>query len=218
MQSVRNWKQQLARRGSLAITWNDNADLVSAKRRPREFAQRQRLYEPRKTSARANLADYFFYDPAGPVQSLGGHSCCYPQSTPMGPMIQRDVELRNDVLVYSSEPLERPLWVAGNVTARLFAATSARDTDWVVKLCDVAPDGRSVNIQEGVIRARFRNGFDQATLLEPDSDQRVHDHGRRMLPSLRGRPSHPHPGNKQQFSGDRPQPQYRRSARHGRTL
>jgi uncharacterized protein len=114
-------------------------------------------------------ADYFFYDPAGPVPSLGGHSCCYPQSTPMGPMVQREVESRNDVLVFSSAPLERPLWVAGNVTAHLFAATSARDTDWVVKLCDVAPDGRSLNIQEGVIRARFRNGFDHATLVEPDS-------------------------------------------------
>ena len=115
------------------------------------------------------LSDYFLYDPAGPVQSLGGHSCCFPQASPMGPMIQRDVELRNDVLVYSSPPLDRPIWVAGKVTARLFAATSARDTDWVVKLCDVAPDGRSINIQEGVIRARFRDGFDRATLLEPDT-------------------------------------------------
>jgi hypothetical protein len=115
------------------------------------------------------LADYFFYDPAGPVQSLGGHSCCLPQASPMGPMVQRDVELRNDVLVYSSAPLDRPLWVAGKVTARLFAATSARDTDWVVKICDVAPDGRSLNIQEGAIRARFRNGLDRETLLEPDS-------------------------------------------------
>ena len=115
------------------------------------------------------LSDYFFYDPGGPVQSIGGHSCCYPQAAPMGPMDQRDVELRNDVLVYSSAPLERPVWVAGTVTARLFAATSARDTDWVIKLCDVAPDGRSLNIQEGVIRARFRNGFDHVTLLEPDS-------------------------------------------------
>ena len=76
---------------------------------------------------------------------------------------------KNDVLVYSSAPLERPLWVAGTVIARLFAATSARDTDWVVKLCDVAPDGRSLNIQEGAIRARFRNGFDRAILLEPDT-------------------------------------------------
>jgi putative CocE/NonD family hydrolase len=115
------------------------------------------------------LADYYFYDPANPVQSLGGHSCCYPQAAPMGPMIQREVELRNDVLIYTSEPLERPLWVAGKVTAKLFAATTARDTDWVVKLCDVAPDGRSLNIQEGVIRARFRNGFERAELLEPDS-------------------------------------------------
>ena len=117
----------------------------------------------------SELADYFFYDPAFPVQSLSGHSRCYPQAAPMGPMVQREVELRNDVLVYSSAPLERPLWVAGTVAAQLFAATSARDIDWVIKLCDVHPDGRSLNIQEGVIRARFRNGHDRATLIEPDS-------------------------------------------------
>jgi putative CocE/NonD family hydrolase len=84
-------------------------------------------------------------------------------------MDQRDVEIRNDVLIYSSPPLERSVWVVGLVKARLFAASSARDTDWVVKMCDVAPDGRSLNIQEGVIRARFRNGFDQPSLIEPDS-------------------------------------------------
>jgi len=122
--------------------------------------------EPPNTN---ELADYYFYDPTNPVQSLGGHSCCYPQAAPMGPMVQREVELRNDVLIYTSEPLERPLWVAGKVMAKLFAATTARDTDWVVKLCDVALDGRSLNIQEGVIRARFRNGFERAELLEPDS-------------------------------------------------
>jgi putative CocE/NonD family hydrolase len=114
-------------------------------------------------------ADYFFYNPTAPVQSIGGHSCCYPDAAPMGPLDQRGVEVRNDVLIYSSQPLERSIWVAGTVKARLFAASSARDTDWVVKLCDVDPEGRSLNIQEGVIRARFRNGFDQPSLLEPDS-------------------------------------------------
>ena len=113
----------------------------------------------------------------------------------MGPMIQREVELRNDVLIYTSEPLERPLWVAGKVMAKLFAATTARDTDWVVKLCDVAPDGRSLNIQEGVIRARFRNGLERAEPIEPDSINEYVDHGRRVLPQLRRRSPHPYPGH-----------------------
>jgi uncharacterized protein len=126
------------------------------------------VLSPDKPGA-VELADYFFYNPTAPVQSIGGHSCCYPQAAPMGPMDQRDVEIRNDVLIYSSPPLERSVWVVGPVKARLFAASSARDTDWVVKICDVAPDGRSLNIQEGVIRARFRNGFDQPDLIEPDS-------------------------------------------------
>ena len=142
------------------------------------------------------LSDYFLYDPAGPVQSLGGHSCCFPQASPMGPMIQRDVELRNDVLVYSSPPLDRPIWVAGKVTARLFAATSARDTDWVAKLCDVAPDGRSINIQEGVIRARFRDRFRSSDPTRAGYYKRIRHYGRRLLPSLRGGSSHPCPGDK----------------------
>ena len=77
-------------------------------------------------------------------------------------MVQRNVELRNDVLVYSSAPLERSLWVTGKVNARLLAATSVRDTDRVVKICDVAPDGRSLNIQEGcdprALQNRARSG------------------------------------------------------------
>ena len=211
---VRNRKQQLARCGELAVTgvttqsWYLRSGGRANSLSGNGFVS---LEKPRESEP----ADYYFYDPAAPVQSLGGHSCCYPQATPMGPIIQRDVELRNDVLVYSRKPLEQPLWVAGTVTARLFAATSARDTDWVVKLCDVAPDGRSLNIQEGVIRARFRNGFERATLLEPDSVDEYTITVGACCHQLRGRPSDPHPGDQQQLSCHRPQPEHRRPARHG---
>ena len=111
--------------------------------------------------------DFFIYNPFDPVPSLGGHSCCLPAIAPMGPMDQRPVEYRNDVLVYSSTPLEAPLFAAGSVTARLSAATSATDTDFTVKLCDVEPDGRSINLFEGVIRGRFRESRKAEVLLEP---------------------------------------------------
>jgi putative CocE/NonD family hydrolase len=86
-----------------------------------------------------------------------------------GPRDQRVLEARPDVLSYTSEPLERDLEVVGPVEMVLYAASSARDTDWVVRLCDVWPDGRSIFVTEGIIRARYRGGRDGDTieLLEP---------------------------------------------------
>jgi putative CocE/NonD family hydrolase len=111
--------------------------------------------------------DVFVYDPAQPVPSAGGHSCCDPGYAPMGPADQVAVEVLHGVLVYTSAALARPMVVAGQVTAELHAASSAVDTDWVVKLCDVDARGRSVNLQEGIVRARFRGSPDVPTLLVP---------------------------------------------------
>jgi putative CocE/NonD family hydrolase len=80
----------------------------------------------------------------------------------MGPLDQRPVESWNGVLVYSSEPLAKERLVAGNIRAHLFAATNQPDTDWVVKVCDVDPAGRSINIQESIVRARFAGGTDRS--------------------------------------------------------
>ena len=112
-------------------------------------------------------ADFFIYGPAVPVESLGGHSCCLPDRAPMGPADQRPVEYRNDVLVYSSSPLDTPVFIAGKVNAVLHAATSAVDTDFTVKLCDVWPDGTSINITEGIIRGRYHKSLADERLLEP---------------------------------------------------
>ena len=113
-------------------------------------------------------ADFFIFSPEAPVESLGGHSCCLPDRAPMGPADQRQVEYRNDVLVYTSEVLDAPLFVAGTVNAVLHAASSAVDTDFTVKLCDVWPDGRAINITEGIIRARYRDSLEHEVMLEPD--------------------------------------------------
>lgn len=113
-------------------------------------------------------SDTYFHDPRFPIQSVGGHSCCFPFLSPMGPADQRQVEYRNDVLVFTSATLGQELEVTGSVTATLFASSSAVDTDFTVKLVDVFPDGRAINLCDGIIRARYRNGFERAELIEPD--------------------------------------------------
>jgi putative CocE/NonD family hydrolase len=85
-----------------------------------------------------------------------------------GPLDQRRLAGRADVLVYTSAPLEEPLEVTGPLTVRLHAATSAPDTDFVAKLVDVWPDGTAIILAEGALRTRFREGFDREVLLEPD--------------------------------------------------
>lgn len=111
--------------------------------------------------------DLYVYDPHSPVPSIGGHSCCFPDRSPMGPADQTPVEMRNDVLVYTSQPVTEPLVIAGRISATIWASTTAPDTDFTVKLCDVFPDGRSINLTEGIIRGRFHRSLREASLLEP---------------------------------------------------
>ncbi len=121
-------------------------------------------------------ADRYAYDPADPVPTVGGVNSVLTMTqgaeTPVvpGPRDQRALEARDDVLAYTSEALDHDLEVVGPVEVVLYAASSARDTDWVVRLCDVWPDGRSIFVTEGILRARYRNGTDGDTveLLEPD--------------------------------------------------
>ncbi|MGH2388398.1 MAG: CocE/NonD family hydrolase, partial [Chloroflexota bacterium] len=112
--------------------------------------------------------DIFVYDPAAPVPSLGGHSCCFPQIAPMGPADQRSVEARNDVLVYSGEVLAGDLEVTGPIRLILWAASTAVDTDFTAKLVDVFPDGTAINLCDGLIRARFRDSLRQPEPIVPD--------------------------------------------------
>jgi hypothetical protein len=86
-----------------------------------------------------------------------------------GPVDQRPLHDRPDVLGYVSAPLDRPLEVTGPLALVLHAATDAPDTDFVAKLTDVHTDGTAIILAEGVLRARFREGFDRETLVEPGS-------------------------------------------------
>jgi putative CocE/NonD family hydrolase len=113
---------------------------------------------------KAEPADTFTYDPGKPTPYL---------------IDARELELslnedyakvhatRNDLLAFTSAPFTREMEITGPMRATLFAATDARDTDWNVMLLDVYPDGRVMRIQDGIARARFREGFDKPKLLTP---------------------------------------------------
>ena len=85
----------------------------------------------------------------------------------MGPYDQTDIEKRADVLVYSTPPLSEPVAVTGPITVKLHAASSAPDTDWTAKLVDVHPDGKIINLNNGIIRASKRNALDRSEPIEP---------------------------------------------------
>lgn len=114
-------------------------------------------------------ADVFICDPSNPVPSAGGNSCCNRAASPMGQACQAAVEVRNDVLVYSSEPLTADLECTGVPAVTLYAASSAVDTDWVVRLVDAGPGERAVNVSQGTLRARYRRSLSDPELLTPNA-------------------------------------------------
>jgi uncharacterized protein len=111
--------------------------------------------------------DRYVYDPANPGPSAGGHSCCTPDVAPVGPADQAKIEERADVLVYSTPPLEEPIEITGPIELVLYAASSAVDTDFTAKLVDVHPDGRVVNLNNGIIRASYRESLENPEPIEP---------------------------------------------------
>jgi uncharacterized protein len=107
----------------------------------------------------------FVYDPADPVATLGGHGVMSVGRVG-GPRDQATVEAREDVLVFTSEPLRRELEVTGRIRVVLHAHSSAPSTDWVARLCDVHPDGRSYNLCDGIVRVA--EGADALRRVEID--------------------------------------------------
>ncbi len=112
--------------------------------------------------------DTFVYDPRNPAPTRGGGLCCWNAALPPGAYDQREIETRPDVLVYSTPPLDRDLEVTGPVEVHLWAATSAPDTDFTAKLVDVGPCGYARNVQDGIIRARYRRRTAQAEMVHPN--------------------------------------------------
>jgi len=111
--------------------------------------------------------DAFVYDPATPVPSRGGPVCCTgtPEESE-GALDQSDIEMRHDVLVYSTPALEEDVDVVGPITLKIYVSSDVVDTDFTAKLIDVDKDGRAFNVQEGILRTRFREGFDKQVMME----------------------------------------------------
>jgi putative CocE/NonD family hydrolase len=108
--------------------------------------------------------DRFVYDPDDPVPTCGGNTLIIP----MGVQDQRQVETQQDVLVYTSAPVAAPLEVTGPLVVKLFASSSAVDTDFTAKLVDVRPDGYAQNLADGILRTRYRASRMRPSFLTPN--------------------------------------------------
>lgn len=114
-------------------------------------------------------ADTLVFDPADPVWNPRFDGAA-------GPVRQAAVESREDVLVYTTAPLEEAVFVAGEVVAELWVSSDARDTDFAFMIADVHPDGTSYNLagpEAGFLRMRYRGGYHRQVLMEPDSIYRI---------------------------------------------
>jgi uncharacterized protein len=112
--------------------------------------------------------DSYTYDPADPVPSRGGPICCTGDPHADGSYDQSKIEMRPDVLVYTTPVLKDGVEVTGPLKVVLSVSSSARDTDVTAKLVDVYPDGTAYNVQEGILRLRYRDGFTKKVWMEPD--------------------------------------------------
>ena len=111
-----------------------------------------------------DASDTFTYDPADPVPSMGGRLIESTVLNAVGPVDQRPVERRDDILCFTTPPLD----VTGHVSLVLHVASSAVDTDFTGKLVDVFPDGRAIYLTDGILRTRYRNSLSAPELLEPE--------------------------------------------------
>lgn len=124
--------------------------------------------------------DRYRHDPADPVPTTGGRHLLWGPVAAPGPADQRDVELRRDVLVYTSEPLAQELTAIGPVRAELHVASTARRADVAVKLVDVHPDGRAVNVVDSIRRVELTPGTPRQVELEVGSTAMSFARGHRI--------------------------------------
>jgi len=117
--------------------------------------------------------DVFVYDPAFPVPSYGGNVCCTGNAITGGAFDQRQMESRNDILVYTSDILKSGVEVTGFIESVLFVSSDVKDTDITLKLLDVYPDGKAYNLDETIQRLRYREGYDKEVWMEKDKVYKV---------------------------------------------
>lgn len=116
--------------------------------------------------SKENKTDEFAYDPKFPVPSYGGNVCCTGNAVQGGSFDQHQMETRHDILVYTTEPFKEGVEMTGQIETTLYVSSDAKDTDFTVKVIDVYPDGRAYNLDETILRARYREGFDKEVWME----------------------------------------------------
>lgn len=129
--------------------------------------------EKRNPKSVDNVPDTFTFDPKNPTPTMGGAVCCEQKVFPSGPMDQRAVERRRDVLVYSTAPLSQDVEVTGTVKLVLFVSSTAVDTDFTAKLVDVFPNGEARNLTDGILRMRYRESLETPKLMKPGDVYKV---------------------------------------------
>ncbi len=117
--------------------------------------------------------DRYTYDPRQPVPTRGGTTCCNPAIFAWGPLDQRLIGSRADVLQYVTPPLTEDLEVTGPIRVQLHIRTSAPDTDFTAKLIDVFPSGEARLLTDGILRLRYRDGLDKPVLAKPGQDYAI---------------------------------------------
>jgi len=145
--------------------WRDETAWPLARAKPTKLYLRAERSLSWQSPGASEPEDAYAYDPEHPCPTWGG-SLLMPGTYRRGPVDQSPIVSRRDVLAYTSGALESDLEVTGPVTFVLHAASDARDTDWMVKLCDVHADGRTLNVTDGVLRASYRESSTQRRLLE----------------------------------------------------
>ena len=106
-------------------------------------------------------ADEYVYDPRDPVMTL------YQQRGQHEPLDQRALDDRRDILRFATPPLQQEVEVTGHIRLKLYAASTACDTDFVAKLLDIWPNGFAQELCYGIVRARYRESFENPSLIEP---------------------------------------------------
>ncbi len=151
------------------------------------------------------------YDPKNPVPTLGGANLTITK----GPKDQRPVEERPDVLLFTSPALDRYVEITGPVKVHFWASSTAKDTDFTAKLCDVYPDGRSIIVLDGILRASHRSSMAKSEPMEPGKIYELDD--RPVVHQLRREPGPPRPRRDlvQQLASLRAQPEHRAALRRG---
>ena len=120
-----------------------------------------------------DIPDAFMYDPMNPVGSYGGNVCCTGNAVQGGSFDQSQMELRNDILVYTSEKLVEGVEITGFIESTLFVSSTGLDTDVTIKLIDVYPDGKAYNLDETIQRLRYRDGYDKEVFMEKNKVYKV---------------------------------------------